>query len=107
MALEERTAVVTGAGSGIGRAIALALAAKGARVAAVDLDEASARETVAPAWARAGDSSGVVFASWAASALRAKVAFRRLSESAVMEYPPLPVRPGVRPLKARPAGTSS
>jgi len=37
--------VVTGAGSGIGRAIALALAARGARVAAVDIDAASAKET--------------------------------------------------------------
>jgi NAD(P)-dependent dehydrogenase (short-subunit alcohol dehydrogenase family) len=42
-----RMAVVTGAGSGIGRAIARALAARGARVAAVDLDEASAKETAA------------------------------------------------------------
>jgi NAD(P)-dependent dehydrogenase (short-subunit alcohol dehydrogenase family) len=41
-----RMAVVTGAGSGIGRAIALALAAKGSPVAALDLDGASAEETV-------------------------------------------------------------
>ena len=43
MTLDSRTAIVTGAGSGIGRGIALALAAKGARVAAVDLDEATAK----------------------------------------------------------------
>jgi 2-hydroxycyclohexanecarboxyl-CoA dehydrogenase len=37
--------VVTGAGSGIGRAIALALAAKGAVVAAVDVDDVAAKRT--------------------------------------------------------------
>lgn len=46
MNLADRMAVVTGAGSGLGRAIALALAARGARVATVDLDVASAEETV-------------------------------------------------------------
>jgi len=45
MSLADRTAVVTGAGSGLGRAIALALATRGARVATVDLDQASAEET--------------------------------------------------------------
>src|SRR4030095_1810697 len=43
--LEDKVAVVTGAGSGIGRGIALAMAARGARVAAVDLDATSAAET--------------------------------------------------------------
>jgi 2-hydroxycyclohexanecarboxyl-CoA dehydrogenase len=44
-ALDGRVAVVTGAGRGIGRGIALALADAGARVAAVDIDGASASET--------------------------------------------------------------
>ncbi len=39
-------AVVTGAGSGIGRATAVALAGEGARVIAVDINEAAAKETV-------------------------------------------------------------
>ncbi len=39
-------AMVTGAGSGIGRAAALAFAAAGARVVATDIDLRSARETV-------------------------------------------------------------
>jgi NAD(P)-dependent dehydrogenase (short-subunit alcohol dehydrogenase family) len=45
MTLKDKMAVVTGAGSGIGRAIAQMLAARGAPVAAVDLDEAAARDT--------------------------------------------------------------
>ena len=44
--LERRLAVVTGAGSGIGRATAIALAASGAEVIAGDLNLETAKETV-------------------------------------------------------------
>lgn len=46
MKLKDRVAVVTGGGSGIGAASAIAFAAEGARVLVVDLDEGHAKRTV-------------------------------------------------------------
>ncbi|HUG38183.1 MAG TPA: SDR family NAD(P)-dependent oxidoreductase [Candidatus Limnocylindrales bacterium] len=45
--LAKQVVIVTGAGSGIGRGIAVEMAARGARVAALDLDGATAEETAA------------------------------------------------------------
>lgn len=43
--LDGRLALITGAGSGIGEAIAHAMANAGARVVAADIDEAAAQRT--------------------------------------------------------------
>jgi 2-keto-3-deoxy-L-fuconate dehydrogenase len=56
MRLAQKVAIITGAGSGIGRASALRFAREGARVVALDLEEAACRETVA-AIARSGGAA--------------------------------------------------
>ena len=53
MDLNNKVVVVTGAGRGLGRGIAEALASRGARIACVDLNEDDLRDTVARC-ARAG-----------------------------------------------------
>lgn len=53
MRVRNKVIVVTGGGSGIGRALVLHLLAKGARVAAVDLNPAALRETAQLAGAQA------------------------------------------------------
>jgi NAD(P)-dependent dehydrogenase (short-subunit alcohol dehydrogenase family) len=56
-ALDGKAALVTGAGRGIGRVSALAFAAAGASVVAVDIDEATAKETAALVHAAGGDAT--------------------------------------------------
>jgi 2-keto-3-deoxy-L-fuconate dehydrogenase len=58
--LENRTAIVTGAGSGIGRAIAIKFAAAGARVGVIDVADDAARETVSVIEAARGEARAVV-----------------------------------------------
>ena len=54
--LQNHIAVVTGAGSGIGHAIALGYAREGARVAALDINEAAAAETARQITAAGGSA---------------------------------------------------
>ena len=46
MKLKDKVAIITGAGSGIGAATAVAMAAEGARVLVADGNEAGAKSTV-------------------------------------------------------------
>lgn len=60
MRLQHKVALVTGAGSGIGRAVALRFAAEGARVAALDLSEPALAETAAGIRAGGGEALALI-----------------------------------------------
>lgn len=57
---KDKIAVITGASRGIGRSIALALAAQGATIVAVDMDQAATDAVVAELQAGGGKALGVV-----------------------------------------------
>ncbi|ULQ54035.1 SDR family NAD(P)-dependent oxidoreductase [Flavihumibacter fluvii] len=54
--LENKVAIITGAGSGIGRAIAILYAAEGAKIVASDIDETGGHETVDQITAKGGNA---------------------------------------------------
>jgi len=57
--LENKVAVITGGGSGMGKASALLFAAEGAKVAVVDLDERAAAETASEINAAGGQATAI------------------------------------------------
>lgn len=59
MTFENKVAIITGSGSGIGRATALSFATKGAKVIVSDVNEAGAQETMAAIKAANGTASFV------------------------------------------------
>jgi NAD(P)-dependent dehydrogenase (short-subunit alcohol dehydrogenase family) len=59
MEIRGKVAIVTGAGSGIGRATAVRLAAEGAKVVVVDINDAGSAETVAAIKSEGGEASAL------------------------------------------------
>ena len=74
MNFQGKTAVVTGAGRGIGRATALRLAKEGAQVAVIDIDEESAEKVAAEIEAAGGAALALAVDATKAEAVEASVA---------------------------------
>ncbi|MGH7789943.1 MAG: glucose 1-dehydrogenase [Candidatus Binatia bacterium] len=73
--LANKTALITGAGSGIGRVTALRFAAEGARVVAADFDDAGGRETVAQVRGQGGEADFIRTDVAKAADVEAMIAF--------------------------------
>ena len=58
--VQDKVAIVTGAGSGIGRATAILLASEGASVVAADIDSASAASCVEEIIKQGGTATAIV-----------------------------------------------
>jgi NAD(P)-dependent dehydrogenase (short-subunit alcohol dehydrogenase family) len=80
ISLSGKSAVVTGAGRGLGRAYAMALAAAGARVVVNDLDESALEETVSAIRDAGGEAVGV------AAPVGSSETAQALVDRAVQEY---------------------
>ena len=78
-----KTAIVTGAGSGIGEAIALELAASGAFVVVSDLDEEAANRVVAMILDRGGKAEGIAADVSDPQAMERMVAFAEAETGAL------------------------
>ena len=85
--LTDRTALVTGAGAGIGKGIALAFASFGARVAALEIDETRARATAAEIEAAGGQALALVTDVRDGEALARQYAFDPKDASAPLLVP--------------------
>jgi NAD(P)-dependent dehydrogenase (short-subunit alcohol dehydrogenase family) len=78
--LEQRAAIVTGAGMGIGRASALALARAGAAVTVAEIDEEAGKRTMAEIEAAGGR------AQFVATDVRSFAAVQAMTERAIAAY---------------------
>jgi NAD(P)-dependent dehydrogenase (short-subunit alcohol dehydrogenase family) len=79
MQLNQRVAVITGAGSGIGRAMALRFAAAGARIVAADVNVAAAAATAESVQAQGGAAVSFAVNVVEPEQVQAMVAFSRTS----------------------------